>query len=81
MATVHIRYFAVLRDRRRADGQEEFELPEGDGLDWTVARIYAALFPPGDLPVAYAVNQVYVRGTHRPADGDEVAFIPPVGGG
>ncbi len=77
MATVHIRYFAQLRDRRRPDGQEDFTAPEG----WTVARIYAELFPPGDLPVAYAVNRAYVRGDHRPADGDEVAFIPPVGGG
>lgn len=70
----------MLRDQRSASGEESFECPEG----WTVSDIYSALFPPGKdgaVPVAYAVNEVYVRGTHEPSDGDEVAFIPPVGGG
>jgi len=80
MPTVRVRYFAMLRDIRSAEGEEDFELPEG----WSVAAIYAELFPPGPegaIPVGFAVNQIYVRGDHQPQDGDEVAFIPPVGGG
>jgi len=80
MPTVRVRYFAMLRDRRLPEGEEDFEAPEG----WSVADIYTAMFPPGPegaLPIAYAVNQIYVRSNHVPLEDDEVAFIPPVGGG
>jgi molybdopterin synthase catalytic subunit len=33
------------------------------------------------VPVAYAVNQDYARAETVLADGDEVAFIPPISGG
>jgi molybdopterin converting factor small subunit len=42
------------------------------------------MFPPTDgrvLPVMFAVNQQYVTADHPLVEGDEVAFIPPLGGG
>jgi len=76
---VDVRYFAVLREHR---GEEEEKLEVEQGL--TVAELYRRLFPPsssGSLPVMFAVNQAYVESTHVLQEGDEVAFIPPLGGG
>ena len=74
-----VRYFARLREIRAAD-TEEVAL---EGAT-SVGDLYAELFPPGPqgvLPVMFAVNQAYVDKEHALADGDEVAFIPPLGGG
>lgn len=79
MSRVIVRYFAVLRERRGRD-HEEIELLPGE----TAGALYARLFPPGPqgaLPVAFARNLEYVEGGAVLADGDEVAFLPPLGGG
>ncbi len=79
MARVTVRYFAVLRERR---GQSQEELTVADGT--TVGELYTSLFPPdarGRLPVAFARNRDYVRANEVVADGDEIAFLPPLGGG
>ncbi len=76
MPTVTIRCFATLRERA---GKGSWEEPLAPGE--TVAALYARLFPPGDLPVAYVVNRATVPPSTAPAAGDEVAFLPPVGGG
>ena len=76
---VTLRYFAVLRERR---GREEEELEIRPGT--SVAELYAALFPAGPegrLPVACAVDRAYVTGDHRLQGGEEVVFVPPLGGG
>lgn len=76
---VVVRYFARLREIRAAD-TEEVEL---EGVT-SVGGLYTELFPPGPqgvLPVMFAVNQAYVDKSHALEDGDEVAFIPPLGGG
>ena len=76
---VHVRYFAVLRERRGcADEAVTLAAPT------TVGELYSMLFPPtagGALPVMYAVNESYVSADHPLDSGDEVAFIPPLGGG
>jgi molybdopterin synthase sulfur carrier subunit len=76
---VHVRYFAVLRERRGcADEAVTLAAPV------TVGELYSTLFPPtaaGALPVMYAVNEAYVPADHPLDAGDEVAFIPPLGGG
>jgi len=73
--TVH--YFAVLREY---SGQCEQSIEVADGLN--VGALYRDLFPAyGALPVMFAVNQEYVDKAHTLKDGDEVAFIPPLGGG
>ena len=79
--SVTVLLFAVLRESRGASSLQIDLLP-GE----TVAALYARLFPDlvdggRRLPVMYAVGQQYVEGDHRLADGDEVAFIPPLGGG
>ena len=76
---VLVRYFAVLRERR---GREEEALEVASGT--TVAGLYGQLFAPEGqqvLPVMYAVNAAYVSGEQVLKAGDEVAFIPPLGGG
>ncbi|MEC7946125.1 MAG: MoaD/ThiS family protein [Myxococcota bacterium] len=76
---VHVRHFAVLRERRGLD--EEFvEIFPGE----TIAGLYGRLFPPGPegaLPVAFSMDHAYVSGETVLEDGAEVAFIPPLGGG
>lgn len=79
MSRVIVRYFAVLREQKGRE-HEEVELLPGE----TAAALYARLFPPGPhgaLPVAFARNLEYVGGGAVLADGDEVVFLPPLGGG
>ena len=79
MNGVHVRYFAVLREQRGRD-EEALSIQPGE----TVGALYARLFPAGAdgaLPIMFAVNQQYVAATHVLCSGDEVVFIPPLGGG
>ena len=74
-----MRYFAMLREQR-GRGEEELHVEVGT----TVGMLYQSLFQPsahGEMPVMYAVNQAYVRSGQVLQAGDEVAFIPPLGGG
>jgi molybdopterin converting factor small subunit len=76
---VHVRHFSVLRERRGA-AEETVTIAAGT----SVKALYTELFPPGPhgaLPVLFAVNLAYVGAHHVLAAGDEVAFIPPLGGG
>ncbi len=73
---VTVLHFATLRELRGC-AQENVDLPDGT----TVAGAYAALGLPPALPVAFAVNLTRVAGHTALADGDEVAFLPPLGGG
>jgi len=75
--TVH--YFAVLRERA---GCSEAVVDIAPSM--TVGGLYEHVFPTGPqgvLPVMFAVNHEYVQSAHPLNDGDEVAFIPPLGGG
>jgi molybdopterin converting factor small subunit len=47
----------------------------------TIHALYASLCPPAALPVAYARNGLRVKAEELVADGDEIVFLPPVGGG
>ena len=79
---VRIRYFAGLREATKTEG-ETVDLP--DGATATDARALlgeryptlARLLP----PCAVAVNRAYVAAAAPLRDGDELVFIPPVGGG
>ena len=76
---VQVRYFAVLRERA---GCAEDSIDVQPGV--TVGQLYASLFPPseaGHLPIMFAVNEAYVHADRILENGDEVAFIPPLGGG
>ena len=83
---IRICYFASLREQVGV-AEEVLELPAGiadlAGLRaWLGARGGAwgeALVD--SRPVLCAVNQVMARPGHAVADGDEIAFFPPVTGG
>ena len=78
METVTVRFFASLREQR---GREVEELPHTAGM--TLSSLYDSLFPPhaDRVPVGFALNQCIVPGETPVEAGDEVVFIPPVGGG
>ena len=71
-----VRYFAVLRERKGCS-VEVVDVP--DGL--TVRGVYRHLFVPADVPVAFVLNREVVPEGAHPRAGDELAFLPPVGGG
>jgi len=78
---VHVRLFASYAE---AAGRSEvvLELPDGsrvaDALTALRTQVDASRLPPSPL---VAVNRRYAKGELALADGDEVAFIPPVAGG
>ncbi|MDE0781288.1 MAG: molybdopterin converting factor subunit 1 [Alphaproteobacteria bacterium] len=81
-----ILYFAWMRQRIGASS-EDIDLPDSvntvDGLvDWLISRGdgYAQAFAKRGV-IRAAVNQEYVQFDHAVANGDEIAFFPPVTGG
>ncbi|HKG40105.1 MAG TPA: molybdenum cofactor biosynthesis protein MoaE [Conexibacter sp.] len=74
---VHIRLFAMLRERAGAS-ELSLELPEGA----RVRDALAALSELADgLPLVMAVNREYASEDAPLSAGDELALIPPVSGG
>ena len=79
---VTVRLFARLRDLA---GSGELVREVADGA--TVADVWADLLrehpalAPYEGSLSCAVNAEYARMTSTVADGDEVAFLPPVSGG
>jgi molybdopterin synthase sulfur carrier subunit len=83
---IRVCYFASLREQLGL-AEEPLELPAGVA---DVAGLRARLRARGGVwadalaesrPVLCAVNQVMARPDQPVADGDEVAFFPPVTGG
>ncbi|MBO6519631.1 MAG: molybdopterin converting factor subunit 1 [Rhodospirillales bacterium] len=79
-------YFAWVRERV-GGASEDIPRPDGvatvgDLVAWLAARGdgYAEAFEESSM-VRAAVNQEHVDLSHPVADGDEVAFFPPVTGG
>ena len=79
---ITMRYFAALRETTGREA-ETLELPAG--ADVAAAReALLARYPAlaGLLPrCAIARNRTYMHAETTLTDGDELAFIPPVGGG
>lgn len=76
---VKVLYFASLRERRGC-AEEAIDIEPG----LTVGALMERLFPASEGPigpVAFARNKVLVRADAPIADGDEIALLPPVGGG
>jgi len=73
---VTLLWFAALRERRGV-ASEVMYVPEGT----TLAALYARCIPDDRIPVAHVRNQRVCAPDERVADGDEVAFLPPLGGG
>ena len=79
---IRVRYFAGLREATGIEG-EPLDVP----TDATAAEVRALLgerYPALALllpPCAVAVNRAYVAADAPLHEGDEVVFIPPLGGG
>ncbi len=79
---VRVRFFASIRERLKR-GEGEYEVPAGGTVEDLWKALCAAHAPLAELrgSVSFAVNREYVEISHRLAEGDEVALIPPVSGG
>ncbi len=79
---IHLRYFASLRE---ATGREADILDVAVGSDVaTIRALLAERYPPAASTLARcaaALNRAYVAADTTLHDGDELVFIPPVGGG
>ena len=73
---IRLRYFATLRERMGCSVADA-EVPEGS----TAAQVYHEVVKLPGLPVGYAVNEQIVPGSTVVMEGDEVAVLPPLGGG
>ena len=69
-------YFARLREEMGTD-ISSMTITEGT----TVLDLFKRLFPGMSDGIRFAVNQCYVEGGCLLEEGDEVAFLPPLGGG
>lgn len=76
---VHLRFFAALREHMGA--RRERTLPAGTSVGALWRELVAEEPKLAAVKVRFAVNETYVQPSHRLADGDEVAFFPPVSGG
>ena len=79
--TITVRLFAGLREHL---GTDRVQVDAREGL--TVSELFRAVLPDlADAPlrqsIAFAIGTEYVTDEQLVADGDEVAFIPPLGGG
>jgi molybdopterin synthase sulfur carrier subunit len=83
---MRVLYFAWLRERM-GRSEEELPLPPGVAtvgalVGWLRARDAAGAAAFGEAAVVRAaVNQEFAQPDAAVADGDEVAFFPPVTGG
>ena len=82
---IHLRYFASLRETLGV-ADEQLELPAGikdvtDLSNWLRERGGKWNSALADRQLHVAVNQVIARQDSPVADGDEVAWFPPVTGG
>ena len=74
--SIQVFYFAQLREER-GFSVEERKIEQG----MSVSSLFTLIFGRTPNGIRFAVNQSYVEATVVPLDGDEVAFLPPLGGG
>ena len=76
--TIQVRFFASLREQI---GVADKQLEASN--DMTVTSVWQQATGQNDMPmnILMAVNMDYVDAGQTVADGDEVAFFPPVTGG
>jgi molybdopterin converting factor small subunit len=77
---VTVRFFAGPRERL-GTGALVQELPVGATVETLIDTLIGAYPQLGSFRLKYAVNSSYVSLDTELHDGDEVACIPPVGGG
>ena len=74
--SIQVFYFAQLREERGCSYEDRSVEPGTN-----VSSIFTLIFGRDPNGIRFAVNQSYVESTVVPSDGDEVAFLPPLGGG
>jgi len=79
---VRLLLFAVLRDIT-GTAETDLTLPEGSRPRdvWQSLRAQHSQLAGYETPPMSAINESYVSADQPLADGDELAFIPPVAGG
>lgn len=77
---IRVHYFALLREQR-GQGDEELssQAATAEDLYRALQAAHGFTLPLERLKVV--VNEEFASWDHRLADGDRVAFIPPVAGG
>lgn len=78
MFDVHVQYFAVLREKKGVPS-ETVNCISGTTVDALYQRLFGAFAQ--HLVVSYAVNRAQVSKDTLLSAGDEVVFLPPMGGG
>ncbi len=76
---VELRFFAALREQLGCGERRSVRAGTSVGALWDA--LVAEHPKAGRIQVRFAVNEQYVDASHTLADGDEVAFFPPVSGG
>lgn len=80
--TIRVLFFGLLKDITGC-AEERLEVAEGSTLA-DVFEHYAALHPrlrEAGRSIVLAANQQFAERSRQVADGDEIAFLPPVSGG
>jgi len=80
MITLHVQYFAILREQRGATEEKLATATTTPAALYEELRARHGFTLPGNR-VRAAVNEVFVAGDAALRDGDRVVFIPPVAGG
>lgn len=80
MITLHIQYFAILREQRGLTQETLTTSAATPTALYEELRARHGFTLPADR-VRAAVNDEFVPPTHALCDGDRLVFIPPVAGG
>ena len=76
MISITIRYFAHLREvRGRSEETMTLESPV------SIGDLFAQIFNMDATSIRFAIDAEYVSSEVLVSDGDEIAFLPPMGGG
>ena len=80
MLTLHVQYFAILREQRGRTQETLATAATSPAALYDELRTRHAFTLPADR-IRAAVNDEFVPATAPLRDGDRVVFIPPVAGG
>ena len=80
MITLHVQYFAILREQRGLNQETLTTSAATPTALYDELRARHAFTLPANR-VRAAVNDEFVPATHTLRDGDRLVFIPPVAGG